>query len=1068
MREFDQRVTELTGRVASSTLDTYRFPNGNILMQEPVKDIQPPKNPDSHRVLPNTQPEGWEHDLRRQTTVIDRMLRGNPEFNRDPEAFLEKVARGVRPELGRTRRELVEGVGERWDVNPEIQTLNQIDADEGQQARGHGISTEGIRNEAVRRQIEIFNQKFGYGFDPEDFKKALENIHAITGEDPEGKLNQEKQLAARRLSALFQRARESKGETVDRFGFYLETQDLRDLDDDPMGWLDEQFNAINNYAKAGSELDSPVLQRIQTEVGEASAYLQKKYGKFEKKNIEGPEEVRRAQENARILEYFNRVFAVRLNLIYARTTIEQRGMEQISGAMGRLREGLIGSLAFDRGRVGMMYRRMQGELEHLRNYEGGKEHHLNPESLNKLQRVLIDEFYSLAKRGVGEYAADYSVFKGDPQKAANADRLLKAEITRSVRTAYDVLVASQRVAVISSRGGHLANKEQYFSDNGGAFAIFNLEEMSIEKWGLLNHEEQQFLEFLKLDLAMHQMDYDVRGLTKEQLVEFGGRLLKELYTVPDYYSSSWRMTGIREQMTRTTQYKAENDAMIKKVIDNPSYAHANPEINEIIRKLRILVGDKFEKWRDIHPDGLTFDGEETIIKRNIARDIFKMDINKDERDLLLQTLTGEDMVNVLDFVSQSVALEDGTNVSDFGLFIQLRQNLGHLQFSGMSEKEIKEFKKNHRKEVWGKIQKYKAEEILRILRSRAKTVYMEDVAKLEEMDNLFSSIDPELALNTSEKAKFRGQVGDKERAEGFMAFNSFDKFQEKYGSVLNIIREDALRNSIEGPQQVDFRNLSRRHQQIVERALGSGSVQRIKDMYVAMDKFIGGNNLVKEFMESHKYSDLYARVLSVDDVMLEDLQTVPDNSGILTMEEYWTGEVGGSPTKRNMNDLGNAIEAGNAFIAFMVNESKDERFKNAKAMKGKVEAYNGRDNGAQIMRFTYGTEMLYAMQDYIVNVLRLGGLPFRRPTSEKQRDYGIGAKSMTRDEIREELDHHKGQFVGLHDHGKWFTQLEELTNTDASGRIAMQSLTFLFYIFLALGLGVPLGAAYASINAATK
>ena len=137
-------------------------------------------------------------------------------------------------------------------------------------------------------------------------------------------------------------------------------------------------------------------------------------------------------------------------------------------------------------------------------------------------------------------------------------------------------------------------------------------------------------------------------------------------------------------------------------------------------------------------------------------------------------------------------------------------------------------------------------------------------------------------------------------------------------------------------------------------------------------------------------------------------------------------------------------------------------------MKGKVEAYNGRDNGAQVMRFTYGTELLYAMQDYWINALRLGGLPFRQPTSKKQRDYGIGAKSLTRDEIREDLDHYKTDFVGKDDDGKWFRNLEELTETDTSGRIKMKSLTFLFYVLLALGVGVPVGTALASVNATSK
>jgi hypothetical protein len=1050
---------ELTAGIPSSKL------NIRSAMPEPQKEepIVPEKNeshPPKARNLP--RPESLQDLMRSQA-------------ERETARAIMEEARKQGKTLSEDQRRTVRDSGIELAIFggadvPENDSYNP-DQEQNEQNQGSEILRKGFElrlprggsaSQQLLDEIEKFNSVVELGLDFDDLKREAEKIMNLQSVDPNNPITSEqKQDLIRQLSKKGQEIAETRMNNPDRFGFYLETQDLRELDDDPIAWLDSQFSQIYDLSKAGSELDSPVLQRVQTEVGEASAYLQKRFGKFRKEGIKNSLDVDKAKQDSRLLLEFNETFAIRLNLIFARTAIDQRGMEQIQGAVGRLRTlGFAGAQAFDNGAVGTMYNRMEAMLGNLRLAEGGREHHLNPASLNKLQEKTIEEQKKLAKEGVGIFADKYKEIVADPKKRLNADDVLEREITRSVRTAYDILVVSQRVAIVASRGNFRGDRQQYFSDNGGAFAVFNLEQMTINKWDLFNHEEQEFFDFLKLDMAINnKKGVDVSGLTREQLLDLGGRLFRDLYVVPDFYSSSWRMNGMRDQLGRVIQYKAENDKMIEKLIEDPNYTPADERLVGLQRQMRADKESYMQAWDERNPSNRILPGDREIAQRQFSRQMFEKVLTRDQRELCLRVLTPDDMMDVINVAIKKAGTQLGKEVGDFALFVQLKQSLGHLGHGAVDDEE----KKNYRTEVWEKIQKFKTEDVIQIIRGRARPdIYTEDYNNLRELYTLFEKNDPELGVLSNEQKELQ-------KTGGIEAFHTYDRFIEKYGSVIQAVRQDAMRNSLTGPEQVDMTNLNSRQIEMVNRMLGNGAAVTLQNIYKDMNKFINRHGIVKELVTSHKYIDLYNRVINVEDVMLDTLESIPENAGFQKLSEYFTAESGADALKRNFNDIGNAVNAGNAFIKFVTTEDKDGRFKESKVMKGAVEAYNGRGNGAEVMRFTYGTELLYALQYYWVNTLRLGALPFRKPTSVKQEHYGIGAKSLTRQDVRADLDHHKTEFVGRGaDADQWFIQLEELTGTDMESTLKRNALTLLIYAFLGIAVGAPVGAAAAALAGAQK
>ena len=223
---------------------------------------------------------------------------------------------------------------------------------------------------------------------------------------------------------------------------------------------------------------------------------------------------------------------------------------------------------------------IKGRISEIRSTQFAlKQFHVTPEMMSRLQDDLIAEQLSLAERGVGQYEDVFNtartaiqvredeirrIFEAQGRSPEQIEQeiknLIKAEarknaepqIRRSVRAAYDVMVVSQRQGVIVARGHRLPGPvENYLSDPSGLFNVFNHEDLLTDKFNIYNKHAAEFLRELKLNMARSKLgDKKAQEMTDEELEDYGRRAFRDLFAVPDFFTSGWRIHGIQEAIKR--------------------------------------------------------------------------------------------------------------------------------------------------------------------------------------------------------------------------------------------------------------------------------------------------------------------------------------------------------------------------------------------------------------------------------------------------------------------------------------------------------------------------------------
>jgi ribosomal protein S19 len=394
---------------------------------------------------------------------------------------------------------------------------------------------------------------------------------------------------------------------------YFEQRDITLIRENPMKWLDEKFDRVYQYVKAGNELASPQINQLQQMFSIGANHLST-YGS----DIPGitPE----------IIEEFIETFNTRLNIIFTRSAIEHKNMESVKQAVERLQShGLLTALGMEHGNVNFMFARIGEKLEDARLAqdklmqelsqpnisETRREQirdeaarlHVSPEMMSNLQDNLIDEQVELAVRGVGPYVQAYEDAmaevlnrvdqSGEAASAIQARTLVRNEITRAVRMAYDAFVVSQRQAILVARGHNLAglpgkSADAFQSDPSSLFNMFNLEDLLTEKFGLFNKQSHAFLDQIKLDIAKSKLGERAKGFSDEELLDYGTRIFRDLWAAPDLFSSGWRI-----------------DYFLKKIEENVDERNRNNPDNQVdesdlglFMRLKRLGGPQYTKEGD--------------------------------------------------------------------------------------------------------------------------------------------------------------------------------------------------------------------------------------------------------------------------------------------------------------------------------------------------------------------------------------------------------------------------------------------------------------------------------------
>lgn len=1038
---------ELTGGSASSKLNiTHPNGRGRFVMDEGIIEKSPriniPTTPEERAdyFIKQNQPPLTLEDLiaskipqeRRETARVAwdewAKMRGRPLSDQEKE--YQRI--GLLPIGGGADGDAT-GDGGGVPMAPRERPLGQPEH----------ISTAGVTHPELLQILRDINSK---RLNEESISGAIDAINGLQLADVETPIPEsEMREVAGRVNDLA-RAFSAKSE---RLGFYLQDDDREQIMEDSQKWLDSKFDLVYLAASSGQELESQVLQGVQSLVGEANQFLSRRFQQaFDQGNVTERERYRVA------LDLFNRRWAVRKNLLVTRFQVDRRGIDEIVGSFGSLRaEGLVGALSFDDSRTGAMFNRMNELLEDIRLSKGGDEKHLTPQMVAGLQGSLEEEQFKLAKAGVGAFATEYKRVQAIASSTGKVDAedKLRSEIRRSVRTAYDVFISSQREAIISAKGRHLSGTDAFFSDTGGAFNIFNLEDLLIGKYGLLTVDQNKMLDRIKLDMVDHESSAaDKKGLTDEEKLEHGRRLFRDLFAVPDFFSSGWRIKGMLQQIEAVTKYNLQNEKIVEMFLAGGGSETQRTKYKKFLDS-RMGMSD----WGVLVA---SMDGDEQRMIKKTTQEFAKGMTNSAGETGLTEGERRE-LVRTLRLDSREIDRQAKAKARNLGLFLRLKKPEVSQEVLSEGDTDGVYADKETREAVWKRIQHFRPEDIVRIVRERSDLPRKKgekqseyDKLMLKKVNRIFSS----------------HGVGTEK--------NGYDAFKKDYAAVIKSLREEAF---AEQGKQLDLRNLNASQTEKINKALnaikgteGVNYASKVTSIYADMHGFINEGDIIQQLLTSSKYEDIYGKTIAVDDALLDQLEYVPENSGITRLSQRWSTEGGADGLQRNGNDLKAAVAAGKALVEFLKAESKDEWRKAATGFAHHAGDYNGLKGGvAKCFRYTYGTYLLTAEQDYLADLAGVGKLPFRLNSSDIERIFGKGVDPLTREQILKELDQVSGLLTGEPDPGgnphHYYEQLMHLLGTDTFSRTRDKLLQLSIFTLLILMLA-PIAGAVKAVGVASK
>lgn len=543
---------ELTGNTNPSTLEV----RGNIFMAEPGSPHREP--PKINQGLP------IDRDITQKPTPDKIQGKWEEELGMP----FEKMPDDMRQVVGLLKKDgILPGSIAGGAPDIDMTGINDLEIRNfGNQYNRH-LTNAGETSEVLR---DLWKDLVNKSVRPE--QEAERNLLLQRMDESIARARQQEKKEAEDRAA----AQESKRE--ERFGFYLQSEDLDILRVNPVKWLDSQFDTLYNLAQEGQELSSPVINNMQTVVSEAIRYIQ--YNR--------PEE----------LDQFQRLFTIRFNLIQMRTTIGYKSIQNIQETAYKLQvHGLMYGLSLEEGRVGKMFNRLHEMLEDRR--LNSEKFHVTPELINRLQDDLIKEQADLSEIG-GIFAVKAIEGETEPDRK----KRIEADVRRAVRTAFDILVSSQRMAVIVARGKHLTENDAYFSDPAsGPLNVYNLEELLTEKFGIFNVQEQELLRQMKLDMADNHLKKNklgVHSMSEEEREDLGKRLFRDLFAVPDFFTSGWRIKGVVDALEeRLGKEKAKEFALFMRLRNskNKLEDEDKKKLPEDQPELKRDVWNKIAKYR---------------------------------------------------------------------------------------------------------------------------------------------------------------------------------------------------------------------------------------------------------------------------------------------------------------------------------------------------------------------------------------------------------------------------------------------------------------------------------------
>lgn len=754
-----------------------------------------------------------------------------------------------------------------------------------------------------------------------------------------------------------------KAGTRDTLRLYLTTDDFERLEADPMAWIREELDKIYELSAEGQELDSQLLRDAQQRQGIASRYLVK---------INASKDLSRK---------FDTEFLTKLNVMYARSTVQQKNMEGIQTLATKLTtHGILDTLSFEEGMVGMMHNRIQELYDDVR--VRLEEHHITSEEHSRIQSKVIDEFTALISRD--KSLADKIIGNGNVSEFRKNEQIRNA-VVRAVRTGYDHFVASQREAVIVARGEALpteADLEGIIADPSQLFNIFNYEQLLIEKYKLLNHEQQEYFDALKRRYAesvLYSKKKPIREFVQERLksdpslknhknvreaalIAYGTELMRDLLAVNDFYSSGWRIEKFTTQINEIMRYKTAE----------AKFANENRQEYDRLRAI-------------IDSAGIT---NEAYKKKTEAQRLYSRQVG-----LRMNGFTQKELANIKE------------RSETFGLFMRLRGIKAHSFGEIDADKEYKK--------TWQNIANFRPEDVVKIFREKG------NQDELKTVNAAFNK----LGLTASN------------------GMTLYDAFKDEYGAVIRMVREKGFSDNIL-PEQIDFSQINSnshysKYKDLLINYLSNSNdpssiseaknkVAKIEEVYKAMKSFAEDKETIKSLMTDTRFEYLYIRTYTVDDVLLDKMENVDLSVGITQVSKKLDPEAAGNAYRRTFNDAQNATEAQTQFFTFLRSEKLEDKLKSALAAGEAASHYGGPNIRATAFRYLFGSHILmgqvadggWLSKGMLLEIADMKNVPGHRPANELQRIFGYQAPAYNNDEMVKFLEEYRGDFVKHSDNKK--------------------------------------------------
>lgn len=766
-------------------------------------------------------------------------------------------------------------------------------------------------------------------------------------------------------------------------GFQLTDKELirlQESDEAAIAWLDSQFDIIYETARRGRELSSEIFRDVERKVDDALSYYSNLI-----RNAQEREDIVEVRRLRRLFTRLQETFNNRLSLLIMRQAMASRNLEGIMRASQQLgARGLFEGLRLEDGKVLMMFNRFNELLEDRRLRHPNQ--HILSEEVYRIQDEIIKEQFDFALQGIGDYADLKTTLEriesegGEEieKKKEFAKSLVRSRITRAARIAYDVVVTSQREAVIVSRGKAIPAPLGYLSDPRSVLEIYNLEHLLLEKFQILNAEDEELVRRIKIDMANDHLDLIHKAhnsMSERDKEELGKQLFKDLFAVPDFFSSSWRMRGMVDaipiRLKYLKYYKAAKDRGLdeeqaKREAESRFKSQADdPEIKEKAENLALFMRLK-QASQGSEPEWQLHRG--ILNRRPVWEKIQRF--RPEEIVRLFRERTSDDT----DFQNLFLASEAFQHV------IRDLKPEDKSKFDTLtSSKEKAEFIYDRVKDKYGSV--------IRLLRDQ---VLKSNAPEQIDIENLTESqrqtIDAALGNGEAEKVK---AIYTAMKAFINNGVNETTRLQFK--TLAEEIKElgKAMEKASEDKDVHKYERFQKEQKEKLEKLLSF-------EQSAMTDK-------IDLLLRDTRFADIYTRVLVVDDVLLDRAEMF--DAGMVPVSNVYSNEQGADGLARTWNDTNAAISAGRALVKFIKTEDIKEREKAAVEFADATSNYNGQEARAKCIRFTIGTYLYLTKIPPLMNIIGIQKLPLRLPATEIEKIYGPQAETSSQDELREALDH---------------------------------------------------------------